>query len=61
MQKDFRFWREGNFVQFRAEMFNVGNHVNMGNPQGNFASSAFGRVTSATAARQIQFGLRYQF
>ncbi|MDQ6699499.1 MAG: carboxypeptidase-like regulatory domain-containing protein [Acidobacteriota bacterium] len=60
-QKDFRFWREGNFVQFRTEMFNAPNHVNMGNPQGSFASSAFGKVTSATAARQIQFGLRYQF
>jgi len=42
-------------------MFTVGNHVNMGNPQGNFASSAFGKVTSATAARQIQMVLRYQF
>ncbi|MEP6537747.1 MAG: hypothetical protein ABJF23_20595, partial [Bryobacteraceae bacterium] len=60
-QKDFRFWREGNFVQFRSEIFNSFNHVNMGNPQGSFASSAFGKVTSATPARQIQFGLRYQF
>lgn len=59
-QKDFRF-REGHFLQFRSEMFNIPNHVNFGNPQGNFASSAFGKVTSATAARQIQFGLRYQF
>lgn len=60
-QKDFKFWREGNFVQFRAELFNMVNHVNFGNPQGSFASSAFGKVTSATSARQIQFGLRYQF
>lgn len=60
-QKDFHFKREGNMLQFRAEMFNIGNHVNMGNPQGNFASSAFGKVTSATAARQIQMSLRYAF
>ncbi|MCX6604592.1 MAG: carboxypeptidase regulatory-like domain-containing protein [Acidobacteria bacterium] len=60
-QKDFHFKREGNMLQFRAEMFNIGNHVNMGNPQGNFASSAFGKVTSATAARQIQMSLRYVF
>lgn len=60
-QKDFHFKREANMLQFRAEMFNIGNHVNMGNPQGNFASSAFGKVTSATAARQIQMSLRYVF
>ena len=60
-QKDFHFKREGNMLQFRTEIFNIGNHVNMGNPQGNFASSAFGRVTSATPARQIQMSLRYVF
>lgn len=60
-QKDFHFKREANMLQFRAEMFNIGNHVNMGNPQGNYASSAFGKVTSATAARQIQMSLRYVF
>ena len=49
------------FVQFRTETFQPANHVNFGNPQGSFASSAFGKVTSATSARQIQFGLRYQF
>ena len=61
MQKVFRFAQERHSLQFRAEIFNIGNHVNFGNPQGNFASSAFGKVTSATSARQIQFGLRYQF
>lgn len=60
MQKDFRF-KENHTIQFRTEFFNMPNHVNFGNPQGNFSSSAFGKVTSATAARQIQFGLRYQF
>ena len=61
LQKVFRFAQERHSLQFRAEIFNIGNHVNFGNPQGNFASSAFGKVTSATSARQIQFGLRYQF
>jgi hypothetical protein len=59
-QKDFRV-REGHSVQFRAEYYNLPNHVNMGNPNGTFTSSAFGKVTSATSARQIQFGLRYAF
>jgi hypothetical protein len=33
----------------------------MNDPQNSFASSAFGQVTGATPARQIQFGLRYSF
>jgi hypothetical protein len=56
-----KFRQDSQFLHFRAEMFNMPNHVNMGNPQGSFASSAFGKVTSATSARQIQLGLRYQF
>ena len=59
-QKDFAV-RENHVLQFRTELFNMPNHVNFGNPNGNFSSSAFGKVTSATAARQIQFGLRYAF
>jgi hypothetical protein len=60
LQKDFRF-KERHTLQFRSEFFNLPNHVNMNNPNGTWASSAFGKVTSATAARQIQFGLRYAF
>jgi hypothetical protein len=60
LQKDFRF-NERHNLQFRSEFFNLPNHVNMNNPNGTFTSTAFGKVTSATAARQIQFGLRYAF
>jgi hypothetical protein len=60
LQKDFRI-REKHTIQFRSEYYNLPNHVNMGNPNGTFTSSAFGKVTSATSARQIQFGLRYAF
>jgi hypothetical protein len=59
-QKDFRI-RERHNVQFRAEYYNLPNHVNMGNPNATFTSSAFGKVTTATSARQIQFALRYAF
>lgn len=58
--KTFRI-REGHNLEFRSEMFNLPNHVNFGNPGGNFNSSAFGTVTSATPARQIQMALRYSF
>jgi len=59
-QKDFRI-REGQVLEFRAEFFNLSNSVQMNDPQNSFASSAFGQVTGATPARQIQFGLRYSF
>ena len=60
MQKDFRF-RERHSLQFRTELFNLPNHVNFNNPTATLTSSSFGKVTSATSARQIQFGLRYAF
>src|SRR5262249_19938087 len=49
LQKDFRI-TERQRVEFRSEFYNLPNHVNMGNPNGTFTSSAFGKVTSATAA-----------
>ena len=60
LEKSFRF-DEHKRLEIHAEMFNLPNHVNFGNPQNNFASSAFGKVTSATSARQIQIGLRFAF
>ncbi|MBI1788719.1 MAG: carboxypeptidase regulatory-like domain-containing protein [Acidobacteria bacterium] len=60
LQKDFRV-KEGHLLQFRSEFYNLPNSVSMGNPNSSYSSSAFGKVTSATAARQIQFGLRYAF
>jgi hypothetical protein len=59
-QKDFKL-RENQIVQFRSEFYNMPNHVNFGSPNSNFSSTAFGKVTGATSARQIQFALRYQF
>jgi hypothetical protein len=48
-------------VQFRAEGFNVGNRVNLGNPNANRSAAAFGRITGAGAPRVIQLALKYQF
>jgi len=60
MQKDFR-WLERQSIQFRAEAFNLPNSVSMGNPDTTFDGNHFGQITSATAARIIQFALRYSF
>ncbi|MDZ4803025.1 MAG: TonB-dependent receptor [Bryobacteraceae bacterium] len=56
-------------VQFRAEMFNVFNHTNYGNPGTGFSagpdgrnqSATFGLITSARDPRIIQFGARLIF
>ncbi len=48
-------------VQFRAEMFNLFNRVNLFIPDGNLGSPTFGRSTAAFPARQIQFGLKFLF
>jgi hypothetical protein len=60
IQKSWRI-REGHALQFRTEFFNLPNHVNLGNPNTNLSSTAFGTINSATAARQIQLALRYSF
>jgi hypothetical protein len=48
-------------IEFRAEMFNLSNTTKFGDPVTNFSASNFGTVNSRTAARQIQFALRYSF
>jgi hypothetical protein len=56
-------------LQFRAEAFNVLNHVNLGLPNATFSpgpdgrnqSGSFGMVTSARDARILQFGLKVIF
>ena len=45
-------------VQFRAEFFNVFNHAQFNNPNGNFSSSNFGAVTSARDPRIGQISLK---
>jgi hypothetical protein len=53
-------------AQFRAELFNTFNKVNLGQPNGNVDSKTAGQITSlATASlaqmRRWQFGLRVEF
>jgi hypothetical protein len=51
--------REGMALQFRAEFFNIFNHAQFNNPNGNFASSQFGYVTSARDPRIGQMSLKF--
>jgi hypothetical protein len=48
-------------LQFRVEMFNAFNKVNLNNPNATFATAGFGRITSAQAMRQIQIGAKVLF
>jgi len=52
---------ESQQIQFRMEAFNVFNHAQFSNPTGEINSSQFGLVTSARAARILQFGVKYLF
>ncbi len=48
-------------VDFRADFFNLTNHPNFDRPGLIFATSNFGRISSAENSRQIQFSLRLNF
>ncbi|MFB3830104.1 MAG: hypothetical protein ACE15B_25275, partial [Bryobacteraceae bacterium] len=53
--------RERGFFQFRAEAFNVSNHANFKLPNNDVNAVNGGVISSANAARILQFGLKYQF
>jgi hypothetical protein len=48
-------------VEFRAEFFNVINHAQFGNPDGNQSDTSFGQVSSARDPRIGQVALRLTF
>ncbi len=58
--KDFRI-RERQRIQFRCEMFNAFNMVNLGNPEGRQRRATFGKITGAGSPRIFQFGFKYIF
>jgi carboxypeptidase family protein/TonB-dependent receptor-like protein len=67
LEKNFKL-REKVNVTFRAELFNIMNHANLGLPNttplaaGGAASPSAGRITyTTTSARQLQFALRINF
>jgi hypothetical protein len=50
-----------NFFEFRAEAFNTFNHSNPGNPNTTLGNASYGKITSASDPRILEFALRYQF
>ena len=54
---------DNQYVQFRAEIFNVFNRTNFSNPDGGYSDGAtgFGLITSAGDPRLLQFALKYFF
>lgn len=60
LQKSFQF-TERFRLDFRWEVFNVLNRVILGGPDTGITSQNFGRITSAAAPRQMQFGLKLYF
>ena len=58
--KNFRV-TESTKLQFRADFFNVLNHVNYNSPNTNILSPDFGRITGSQSARTGQIGLRLTF
>ena len=53
--------REGQTLQFRAEAFNLPNHVNPSNPITALNNQNFGRIQSADDPRIMQLALKYVF
>ena len=52
---------ESKSLELRFEAFNLFNHAQFTNPDGEINSSQFGQVTNARSARIMQFGARFAF
>jgi hypothetical protein len=59
-RKKFRL-RGNQNLELRADVFNVFNRVNFGNPETTVTDSDFGEIASAKIPRQTQLSLRFQF
>ena len=53
--------RERQSMQFRAEAFNLPNHLNPGSPITALNNPNFGKILSASDPRILQFALKYLF
>ncbi|MFN7993475.1 MAG: TonB-dependent receptor [Bryobacteraceae bacterium] len=60
LMKNF-FFTEAKYVQFRWEMFNAFNNVNLGTPNTSIGQSTTGQIFWAGSARVMQFGLKVIF
>ncbi|HWW96983.1 MAG TPA: TonB-dependent receptor [Edaphobacter sp.] len=61
LHKAFNLWSESSKFDFRAEAFNVLNHVNYQAPDGNISNGSFGTITTAYPPRQLQLAAKIIF
>jgi len=61
LHKSFNLPGDQRRIEARIEAFNVFNHTNFQSANGNRSSSAFGTITSAFPARQLQLGVKLYF
>ena len=62
LAKDFPLFKEGQYLQFKASAFNIGNRVQFAGIDMNVEDSNFGQISSQfNSARQIQLSLRLVF
>ncbi len=52
---------ESKSLELRFEAFNIFNHAQFQNPDGNIDSSNFGKITAANAPRILQLGAKFHF
>ena len=52
---------ESKYLQFRWEMFNMPNHVNLRNPETTIGIDTTGKIFEAFAARSMQLGMKFVF
>ena len=53
--------RERMRLQFRADLYNIMNHPNLGAPSTGITSATFGRITSKSGNRTVTMSLRLEF
>ena len=61
LHKAFGLGRDNTRFEARIEAFNLFNRTNFNSPNGNRSATAFGSITSAQVARQIQLGVKLYF
>lgn len=61
LHKQFKLWNEFTKLEFRGEAFNLFNRTNFGQPNSNASNNAFGTISSAFPARELQFAVKLYF